>query len=67
MIVKLQKCLDDESMPMMVYNQSHSFFSMLDVTPRLLDLLDGEAKRYFKAELIDGTLCFVEPVEPQPW
>lgn len=54
--VKVQLSLPHEAMPQMamIYNKGKTIFQERYITPELLDKMNGELKKFFRAHLIQN-------------
>lgn len=66
LIVKIQAALNDPTLPSLVYDRERTFMfhtPSADVANRM----QGRAKVYFYAEVIDGRLALGDEAPEQPW
>ena len=70
MIVKVQLPLssNQKDPPAFIYDEKKEVEMFVPITKELLEHMDGEPKKYFKAHILkDGTLMLDEEAEEQSW
>ena len=70
MIVKVQVSLftTEAARQVLIYNEDRSITYQGDVTPEILDVMDGERKRYFFAVMNDDkTIGLEDPAPEHDW
>ena len=67
MIVKVQRAIVPPDGPALIYDRERSFHCHAPMSPELSEMLDGDLKAYFEADLVGDQVVVGDRVEDQDW
>jgi hypothetical protein len=67
MIVKIQMPQNIQSNLLLIYNKDRTIMFQEEVTQAIIDIMKGQPKAFFHADLVDGNLVLRDSADWQDW